>query len=112
MKTLYASVFVLFMTLTFSVNTISAQEKENKMVATFKEVTDNEYFKFVDDKNVAFLFYDMDDSVNFPLYEIENIGKKFTLTWVDKVVETIDENGNPTGEKINVKSIMTLEEEK
>lgn len=112
MKTLYASALVLFITLTFSVNSISAQEKENKIVATFKGVTETEYFKFVDDKNVTILFYDLDENIELSLYEDEYIGKKFNITWVKKEIDIIDEEGNPTDEKESVKSIIAITEEK
>ena len=112
MKTLYTSFILLLITLTFPANIISAQEKENKITATFKEVTEDEYFKFIDDKEVIYLFFDLDDSINFALYEEENIGKKFTLTWVDKVIEVLDEEDKPTGKKLNVKSITSIKEEK
>ncbi|OAD46481.1 hypothetical protein [Polaribacter atrinae] len=112
MKKLYASAFVLLFTLSFAVNTISAQEKENKIVATFKGVTEAEYFKFVDAKEVTILFYDLDENIELSLYEEEIIGKKFNITWIQKEIELIDEEGNFTGEKLTVKSISAIKEEK
>jgi hypothetical protein len=112
MKTLYASALVLFITLTFAVNTISAQEKENKIIATFKEVTETDFFKFVDDKNTTILFYDLDENIELSLYDDEYIGRKFSITWIDKEIEIIDEEGNPTEEKQVVKSITAITEEK
>ncbi|QVY64569.1 hypothetical protein [Polaribacter sp. Q13] len=112
MKTLYASAFVLFITLSFAVNTISAQETENKIVATFKGVTEMEYFKFVDDKNATILFYDLDENIELSLYDDEFIGKKFEITWIKKEIELIDEEGNFTGEKQMVKSITAIKEQK
>ncbi|MDN3618182.1 hypothetical protein QWY81_01795 [Polaribacter undariae] len=112
MKTLYASAFVLFITLTFAVNTISAQEKENKVVATFKGVTEMEYFKFVDEKDVTILFYDLDENIELSLYEEEMIGKKFMITYSTKQIDEFDENGEATGELTTVKTILTITEVK
>lgn len=112
MKKLYASAFVLLISLSFAVNTISAQETSNKLIATFKGLTETEYFKFVDAKNVPFLFYDLDENIELSLYEEELIGKKFNITWVTKVIDVIDEDGNPTDEKETVKSITAIKEEK
>ncbi|WP_166386042.1 MULTISPECIES: hypothetical protein [unclassified Polaribacter] len=112
MKTLYASALVLFITLTFSVNSISAQEKENKIVATFKGLTEMEYFRFVDDKDVTILFYDLDENIELSLYEDEMIDKKFNITWINKEIDLIDEEGNFTGETQTVKSISAIKEEK
>ncbi|WP_373941733.1 hypothetical protein OEG92_19790 [Polaribacter sejongensis] len=112
MKTLYASAFVLFITLTFAVNTISAREKENKVVATFKGVTEMEYFKFVDEKDVTILFYDLDENIELSLYEEEMIGKKFMITYSTKQIDEFDENGEATGELTTVKTILTITEVK
>ncbi|QXP63809.1 MULTISPECIES: hypothetical protein [unclassified Polaribacter] len=112
MKTLYASALVLFITLTFSVNTISAQEKENKIVATFKGVTETEYFKFVDEKDATILFYDLDENIELSLYEEEMIGKKFNITWSTKQIDEFDENGEATGDLTTVKTILTITEVK
>lgn len=110
MKKLYAAAFVLLFTLTFAVNTISAQEKENKIVATFKGVTETEYFKFVDDKDITFLFYDLDENIEISLYEEKLIGKKFAITWSSKQIDEFDEEGEATGELTTVKTILTITE--
>lgn len=110
MKTLYTSALVLFMTLSFAINTTSAQEKINNLIATFKSVTDTGYYKFVDDKNVEYLFYDLDESIQIGLDDDANINKKFSLTWKTKEVDEYNSEGEETGNKITVNTILTLKE--
>lgn len=110
MKTFYKTALVLLITLSFSINTVSAQAKENKITATYEGMNDDDYYKFVDAKNVQHLFYDMDDTIEISLYDDDYIGKKFTITWVLKEIEAIDDEGELTGETITVKSIISIKE--
>jgi hypothetical protein len=109
MKTLYASAIVLFITLSFAVNTISAQE--NKVVATFKSVTEKGFYKFTDDNNTTYLFYDVAEGVEIALDDESYFNKKFSITWTTKQIDELDEEGDETGDKITVKTILTIKEE-
>ncbi|MGJ8744215.1 hypothetical protein [Polaribacter sp.] len=111
MKTLYTAACVLFITLSLSINTISAQENNNT-VATFKGVTEADYFKFENAEGATILFYDIDENIDIALYDDEFIGKKFSITWVLKKIEVLDEEGNPTEDLQEVNSITALKEEK
>ena len=108
MKTLYASAFVLFITLSFAANTISAQE--NKVIATFKSITERGFYKFTDDKNVAHLFYDVAEDVEIALDDESYFDKKFSITWSTKQIDELDEEGDETGDKITVRTILTIVE--
>jgi hypothetical protein len=112
MKTLYASALVLFMTLSFAVNTTSAQEKENKIIATFKSITEQGFYKFTDDKNVDYLFYDVAEDVEIALDDESYLDKTFSITWTTKEIDELDDEGEETGDKITVKTILTIKEEK
>jgi hypothetical protein len=107
MKPLYCIPFLLFIcaTLSFTSKTIL---KENNLTATFTEVTDEDYFKFIDVNKKEYLFYDINDEVEISLYDDEYIDKKFTLTWLEKEIELTDDEGDLTGEKKKVKSITSL----
>jgi spore coat protein CotH len=108
MKTLYTAAFVLFISISFSAKKITLQD--NKLVATFKGITENDFYKFVDSKKVAHLFYDINVDIEIDLYDEDFIGKKFTLTWKTKEVDVLGADGEETGEKTTVKMIVTLEE--
>jgi hypothetical protein len=108
MKIIYRIAFLLFISLSLSFAS-KAIQKENTLIATFIEVTDEDYFKFIDADKNEFLFYDVQEDVEISLYDEETINKSFAITWVDKEIELTDDEGDLTGEKKKVKSITTLE---
>ncbi|MGY8908389.1 MAG: hypothetical protein ACKVIG_00795 [Flavobacteriales bacterium] len=108
MKTIYSAALVLLIAISFSAKKVIFQE--NKLVATFKGITEDDLFKFVDDKNKEHLFYDIDDEIEIDLYDDTFIGKKFTLTWKNQEIEDLDEEGEETGKVITVKIITSLKQ--
>jgi hypothetical protein len=108
MKIIYHIAFLLFISLYLSFAS-KAIQKENTLIAIFIEVTDEDYFKFIDADKKEFLFYDVQEDVEISLYDEESINKKFSITWVDIEIELTDDEGDLTGEKKKVKSITTLE---
>lgn len=107
MKTIYKVALVLLITISFSAKKTIFQD--NKLVATFKGVTDDDLYKFVDDKNKEHLFYDTDSEIEIDLYDEIFIGKKFTLTWKNQEIENLDEEGEETV-KTTVKIITSLKQ--
>ncbi|MCI2229466.1 hypothetical protein MC378_09835 [Polaribacter sp. MSW13] len=107
MKTIYTVAFVLFISASLSF-TSKTVVKENTLTATFKEVTEEDYYKFIDNNKKEILFYDINEEIEISLYEDEFIGKKFSITWVEKEIEITDDEGELTGEKKKVKSITKL----
>lgn len=81
---------------------------QNTITATFIEITNDDFFKFIDTDKKEILFYDIIEEVEISLYDDENLNKKFTITWVEKEIELMDEEGDLTGEKKKVKSITSL----
>lgn len=108
MKTLYTAALVLFTLISFSAKKATPINQENKLTAIFKGLTTNDYYKFVDDKKEEHLFYDVDQEVEIGLDDESLIGKKFTLTWKTKEIDVYDNNGDETGEKLTVKTILTI----
>jgi hypothetical protein len=108
MKTIYRIAFLLtiFMSLSFASKAVL---KENNLIATFIEVTEDDYFKFIDAEQKEFLFYDIQEDVEISLYDEDTINKNFNITWIDKEIELTDDEGDLTGEKKKVKSITALE---
>lgn len=106
MKNLFTAAIVLFIAVSFSAKKVTIQD--NKLVATFKGVTENDYYKFIDDQKVEHLFYDLDETVELGLEDDENIGKKFSITWGSREIDEIDDQGDETGVKLTVKTILTI----
>ena len=106
MKKLFTAAIMLLIAVSFSAKKVTIQE--NKLVAIFKGVTENDYYKFIDDQKVEHLFYDLDESVELGLEDDENIGKKFSITWNSKEIDEINNDGDETGVKLTVKTILTI----
>lgn len=113
MKSLYTVTLVLFTLISFSAKKATSINQENKLTAViFKGLATNDYYKFVDANKVEHLFYDVAQEVELGLDDESLIGKKFTLTWKTKEISVYDENGDETGEKLTVKTILTIVEVK
>lgn len=110
MKKLFTAALVLFIAVSFSAKKATFQD--NSLVATYKGVTENDYYKFIDEKKVEHLFYDLDESVELGLEDDENIGKKFSITWSSREIDEIDSKGDETGVKLTVKTILTIKQVK
>lgn len=109
MKKIFAVAYVLLITVSLSF-TSKITVNENTMVATFKGVTDDDYYKFIDENKKEVLFYDVNEEIELSLYDEEFIGSKFTISWEEKSIELVDEDGEFSGETKVVKSIIALEQ--
>ena len=121
MKIIYKVALVLLISIAFGAKKLDIAQNVNNLIATYKGSTDDYQYKFVDDKNTAFLFYDFDNEEEEESEENENsidltdnkyIGKKFAITWKIKKIAELDENGEETGKFDEVKSIVSLKEVK
>lgn len=83
-------------------------DDEKKMIATFKEVTDDMQFKFINEKGEFIYFDEIDEDEEINLFDDENIDVKFSITWTEEEFEELDEEGDPTGETGVVKTIVKL----
>ncbi|WP_435414083.1 hypothetical protein [Polaribacter aestuariivivens] len=107
MKTLYTIACVLFISASLSFTTKTVVNL-NTLTATFQGITDDDFYKFVDDAKKETLFYDINEEIEISLYDDDLIGKKFNITWAEKEIEVMDEDGELTGEKTKVKTITAL----
>jgi hypothetical protein len=90
------------------VNESKVSDNEKEVVATFKEVTDEMKFKFVNEKGEYIYFDEIHDDVEINLYDDENLEVKFNVFWTEEEFEELDEEGDPTGETSIVKTITKL----
>ena len=107
MKNAYRAGILLLITISLSF-TAKKMLVENSIKATFTEVTEEDYFKFITPDKQEVLFYDIDEEVEISLYDDTYLNKKFEITWVEKEIELSDDEGDLTGEKKKVKSIISL----
>ncbi|QVY64570.1 hypothetical protein [Polaribacter sp. Q13] len=108
MKTLYTATVILFIAFSFSAKKIAFQETVHTLVATYIGATENQDYKFIDDNNVEYLFYDISKNISFEKEDDSKINKKFILTWKNKLVDEYDSVGQKTGGQIIVKTILSI----
>ncbi len=113
MKKIITFVIVLFVSISAigSANSLTEQ-KDNKFIGTFKGFTNAYEFQFTDEKGETIIMNEISDEVEIDLYEDENIGKKFEVTWEEEIIDLYDDEGEPTGETQKVKRITALKEVK
>lgn len=80
MKKIHSVAFVLFIATALSFTT-KFSDIQNTITATFIEITNDDFFKFIDADKKEILFYDVIEEVEISLYDDENLNKKFTITW-------------------------------
>ncbi|WP_088324169.1 hypothetical protein [Polaribacter tangerinus] len=107
MKKILSLALLLFIAISFSFS-VKENQNLNKLTATYLGITEDDYYKFVDKNKKEFLFYDFDDAIEIDLYEDSYIGKNFELTWLEKEVAITDDDGEETGEKMKIKTIVSL----
>lgn len=110
MKTTLSAVLILFISLaSFAINNKSAFLPNETLTATYKGVTEDDKFKFVDAKGAVIIFDTTGEDVELDLYDEEMVGKKFTLTWENFTEMETDDEGEPTGKKLTIKTIVSIQ---
>ncbi|MDF1546450.1 MAG: hypothetical protein P1P88_01420 [Bacteroidales bacterium] len=110
MKALLSLIVVLFISV--AANTNSFYEENNapsKFTGTYNGLTEDMEFEFTDVNGKTYLFQEVGEDVAYDLYEEENFGQKFNVTWEERMVEETDDEGEPTGNTFKVKVIIDLE---
>jgi len=93
-----------------SPNHQNIQDNKNTNL-TYQGTTEDNQYKFIDDKKKVFLFNDIDYEIEINLYDDEYIGRTFTITWEEETEEVYDDEDEPTGQTIITKRILAIEEQ-
>jgi hypothetical protein len=112
MKTTFIKLLflVLFITNSAFSSHQKLEVKSEKKTLIFQGITVNDDFKFIDEKQVEFFFYDVDEEVEISLYDEELIGVAFEVEWKEVSIYVTDENGENTEETKIIKRIISLKE--
>lgn len=103
MKTLLT--LLIFAFTLMSTTIVSVQEK---FEGTYDGMTEDMEFQFTADNGTVYVFYEMDEGVEFDLSEGDNVGQKFNVTWETREVEVWDDETEETS-NVEVKVITGLE---
>lgn len=111
MKTTVAIVIALFISLTVMGSAYNhIQQAKDTITATYEGVTEDGMYKFTDTKGNEVLFDEVSDNVEIDLYDDENIGIMFFITWKKEEIYMYDEEDEPTDETQIIKTITKLKE--
>ncbi len=115
MKALYGILLLIVATATsiFAINNSNnsnTSQNENKVIATFNEVTEDGSYQFTDTDKKKIYFQDIDEDID--LYENINRGKQFSIKWTEETVEVeeLEEEDGFAREKTVIKKITELTE--
>ena len=109
MKTLILLIFLFFLPLATSVyGQKIVPEKEYKFVGTYNGINQDVEFEFIADNGKTYVFQEIGDEVTVDLYEEVNFDKKFEVTWINQAKEILDDEGESTGETIEIKLIIWI----
>lgn len=83
---------------------------EQKIQGTFIGLDDDGFFTFKIDDKKTMIFHEQDDELEISLYDQDNEGKKFEVTWQKAEIEEYDDEGETNGESFSGKRIIHLKE--
>lgn len=87
-----------------------AGKGENTFIGTYKGLTEDYEFKFVDEKGKVIILQEVREDIEINLYDEKTIDKKFKVTWEETIIELTDDEGETTGETQKTKTITALED--
>ena len=109
MKKTIAIVLTLFAGIGVFGKTMYTTQNPNQITATFKGVTEEGAYKFIDAQKKVYLFEDIDYEIDIDLYDDEYLNKNFKIVWEDDEMDIYDEEGDATGETTKIKRITQLQ---
>lgn len=111
MKTQIAFVVVVMVSIIMGFqNNLSNQFGDNILVATYMGITEYDQFEFADSAQNSDFFDNVLDDLEINLYDEENIGNEYIVSWKEEQVDLLNEEGEETGEIKIIKTITDLEE--
>jgi hypothetical protein len=110
MKKLKLSFIVLFASLSLiGMRAESAtSEIQNELVVVYNGTTIEFQFEFINENGETVLFDYIKSDVTANLYNDENIGAKYKVSWIEQAEKEYDKDGKPTGKIIIKKMIVDL----
>lgn len=109
MKTTILVVIALVIsTIVLSHSNEIVQEPDKKINAVYNGINDDGQFEFIYSKEEFILFDEVSDDVIIDLFDDENIGIEYSITWEEEEVEIYDEEDESTGDYEIIKTITEL----
>jgi hypothetical protein len=66
-------------------------------------------FQFTTSSGQVYLFDEIEENLEYDLYDELNFGRTFKVTWQKKVIGILDDEDEPTGETEEIKVIVALQ---
>jgi hypothetical protein len=81
---------------------------DQSITGIYQGLNENFEFVFKTDNGTIVTFQETVDNVPIDLFDDASIGKKYEITWTELTINITDDEGEPTGEKSNIKRITSI----
>jgi hypothetical protein len=106
------SIFVLFLLFVLepSINILNSFQNTNEIfIGVYDGLTEDMEFQFTTNNDQVYLFDEVEENLEYDLYDEINFNQKFKVTWQKRVIEILDDEDEPTGETEEIKVILSLQ---
>ena len=106
-----AIIFLLFpgLLLISSKSSSGPPSVNDELTGIYDGLTEYMEFQFTATDDKIYLFDEVEDDLEYDLYDESYIGQKFKVNWEKRTIDVLDSDDEPTGEKETIKVIVGLE---
>jgi hypothetical protein len=108
MKT--ATIFIYIAFALVSAPNLSSLDRTNidEFTGIYEGLSEDMEFQFTSLDGKVYIFDEVDEDLDYDLYDETYIGQKFKVSWQKRVIEILDDEDEPTGQTEEIKVIVGL----
>jgi len=80
----------------------------DEFTGIYEGLSEDMEFQFTSLDGKVYIFDEVDEDLDFDLYDENYIGQKFIVSWQKRVIEILDDEDEPTGQTEEIKVIVGL----
>jgi hypothetical protein len=80
----------------------------DEFTGIYDGLSENMEFQFTSSDGKVYIFDEVDEDLDYDLYDETYIGQKFKVSWQKRVIEILDDEDEPTGQTEEIKVIVGL----
>ncbi len=108
MKTCAIFALLFFSAFQSTIPSNTDKPKDEVFIGVYDGLTEDMEFQFTDANEQVFLFDEVEQNLDYDLYDEVNFGQQFRVTWQKRQIAILDDEDEPTGETEEIKVIIGL----